>query len=131
VAALIFNHRGEVLLTIRGVDPNKGTLDLPGGFIDSGESVEEALRREILEELNLVITDASYLTSFPNEYLFSGLVINTTDLAFVCKVNGFDDIRVADDVADYRFVPIEEIDFSQIFSKSINSILKYYQTIKR
>ena len=128
VAALIFNSRGDVLLTTRGIEPHKGTLDLPGGFIDAGESVEEALCREVLEELNLVITESSYLTSFPNEYLFSGLVVSTTDLAFVCKVKSLDDIRVADDVANYQFVSVNEIDFSQISSRSIANILKFYQS---
>jgi mutator protein MutT len=130
VVALIFNDKGEVLLTVRGVEPNIGSLDLPGGFVDPGETAEEALRREIFEELNLEITDASYLISFANEYLFSGLNVYTTDITFVCKVKSFENIRVADDVIDYRFVPLDDIDFSQIFSQSITGILQHCQSLK-
>lgn len=130
VVGLIFNDLEEVLLTIRGVAPNKGSLDLPGGFVDPGESAEEALRREILEELNLEISQASFLISFPNEYLFSGLIVYTTDIAFVCKVNDLRNICVADDVAGYRFMPIDKIDLSEIFSSSIRNIILHYQSLK-
>lgn len=126
VVALIFNERAEVLLTVRGVEPNKGSLDLPGGFVDPGEGIGQALCREILEELNLEVTEFSFLTSFPNEYLFSGLIVNTTDIAFVCKVKDLRNIRVDDDVADYCFEKIENVDLSKIFSPSIQNILKYY-----
>lgn len=126
VVALIFNNKGEVLLTVRGVEPNKGSLDLPGGFVDPGESAETALRREIMEELNLEVTDLKFLVSFPNEYLFSGLTVNTTDMTFICKVKDLSKIKVDDDVAGYRFEKIENINLSEIFSLSIQNILKYY-----
>ena len=126
VVALIFNGQGEILLTERGVEPNKGSMDLPGGFVDPGERVEEALIREIREELNLEITDFSFLVSFPNEYLFSGLTVHTTDVTFICKVKDLSAICVADDVAAYRFEKIENIDFSVVFSQSVRNILNYY-----
>ena len=126
VVALIFNERGELLLTKRAVEPNKGSMDLPGGFVDPGERVEEALKREIMEELNLEITEFSFLVSFPNEYLFSGLTVHTTDMTFICKVKDLKVIRVADDVAAYRFEKIENIDFTTVFSQSVRNILNYY-----
>ena len=71
VACLIFNSQGEVLLTRRAIDPNKGMLDLPGGFVEPLETAEEAVIREIKEELGLQITKMTYLVSFPNLYPFS------------------------------------------------------------
>ena len=53
VIALIENEKGECLFTTRKFDPAKGKLDLPGGFIDLGETAEQAVVREIKEELNL------------------------------------------------------------------------------
>lgn len=46
---------GEVLLLRRGFDPGKGQWTFPGGFVDLGESVEDAARRETLEELELEV----------------------------------------------------------------------------
>src|SRR4051812_22215700 len=44
---------GEVLLLRRGFDPGRGLWTFPGGFVDLGESVEDAARRETMEELCL------------------------------------------------------------------------------
>ena len=41
--ALILNGRNELLVCRRAKEPAKGTLDLPGGFIDMTETGEEAL----------------------------------------------------------------------------------------
>ena len=127
VAALIVNDQGELLLTVRGVEPNKGMLDLPGGFVDPGERVEDALRREILEELNLQVDEARFLVSFPNEYVFSGYSVFTSDLGFVCRVSDFSDMHCKDDISGYEFVNLKEIDYQKICSESIRQIVKCFQ----
>ena len=42
---------GDVWLVKRGFDPGKGRWSMPGGFVDLGESVEQAAAREVEEEL--------------------------------------------------------------------------------
>ena len=54
-AAFILNDKDELLVATRGKEPAKGTLDLPGGFVDNDENAEEGMVREILEETGLVI----------------------------------------------------------------------------
>ena len=130
VAAIIFNEKGELLLTVRAFEPAKGMLDLPGGFVDPGESAEETLSREIKEELNLDITEFSYFISFPNEYLFSGLTVHTIDFAFVCKVKNISDMRTADDVVGYVFVTKDNIEYSKIGGDSIKKIIRLFFTHK-
>lgn len=55
VAAVIWNNRGEVLLIRRAKAPRKGEWSLPGGKVEFGETLIEAVRREALEETDLVI----------------------------------------------------------------------------
>jgi 8-oxo-dGTP diphosphatase len=52
---VICDKRGRVLLIRRKNEPFKGVYALPGGFVDIGETVEEACRREVLEETGLAV----------------------------------------------------------------------------
>jgi NAD+ diphosphatase len=126
VAALIVNEKGELLLTRRAVEPKKGMLDLPGGFVDPGERAEDAVVREIKEELNLEVTDHQFLISYPNEYVFSGFTVYTVDLAFVCLITDFSDIIWQDDISGYVFVKPEDLDYREICSESIRRIIQFY-----
>jgi len=126
VAALIVNDKNELLLTYRAFEPCKGMLDLPGGFIDPEEAAEEALRREVKEELDLEVVEMRYLGSFPNEYIFSGYSVFTTDLGFICKVKDFSSISSSDDVAGYQFFAFKDIDYDAISSPSIRHLVKLY-----
>lgn len=124
VAVLIIDHQGRLLLTERAREPEKGKLDLPGGFVDIGERAEEAVVREIKEELNLKVQNIRYIGSYPNEYVYSGLTIFTLDMAFVCEIADFNEIEASDDVASYRFCSLEIIDFEEIAFKSIRNVVK-------
>ena len=60
-----------------------------GGFIDVGESGEEAERREIAEEVGPQIDELSYLTSYPNAYAHGGLVYQVIDFFYLAEVPHF------------------------------------------
>lgn len=108
-AAFIMNEHEELLVCLRGKEPAKGTLDLPGGFIDMEETAEEGVCREVLEETGLKVNRADYLFSLPNIYVYSGFPVHTMDLFFRCDVERTDHIEAMDDVADSRFIPLEEL----------------------
>ena len=78
-AAFILNEKGELLVARRGKEPAKGTLDLPGGFVDNDENAEQGMVREIKEETGLIINvnDVKYVFSIPNVYHYSGMDILT------------------------------------------------------
>ncbi len=100
-AAGAFVFAGDrLVLCVRAQEPGKGLLDVPGGFIEFDESVEEGLRREILEELSIEVSDLRYLTSAPNDYRYAGIPYKTADMFFVCEALNGDPLRAADDVAE-------------------------------
>ncbi len=126
VAVIIRDSENRVLLTKRAFDPGKGTFDLPGGFVDPLESAEHAVDREIQEELSLKITSKIYRGSFPNRYLYGGIVYFTCDLVFECTVETLEGITAADDVAGYEFVHVTEEVIAKTGSQSIKDILRHF-----
>lgn len=126
VACIITDHDGKIMLAERAIDPNKGMLDLPGGFVDPMESAEDAVKREIKEELGVEVTDMQYLTSYPNEYIFSGYKVFTLDMAFLCKVDDLSKINPQDDISKVIFLKSNEINFEELCSSSMKSILRFY-----
>ncbi len=84
--AAILKYDQKILLIERGQDPEKGKLDLPGGFVDPKESAEEGLKREIKEELNIDLSGPKYLGSCPNIYNYKGVLYHTCDLFFYSKI---------------------------------------------
>ncbi len=122
VIALIVDGQGRLLVTIRAKDPAQGTLGLPGGFVDLGESAEQALAREIKEEVGLDLIGATYLGSEPNTYPYKGVVYKTTDLAFVCRVQDPFKAKADEDVASIHWCPIAEVDPQQFCFESMRRI---------
>ncbi len=129
VAALISDSQGRLLIVERAREPQKGTWDLPGGFADPGESAEDALRREVREELGLEITHSRYLCSFPNRYEYMGVRYATMDLAFVCEAADMTVARVEQtEVARFALLRPEEIDVARFGFPSIGRIVERYRT---
>lgn len=124
VAVLLFNEKGELLLTRRAIEPHKGKLDLPGGFVDPMETAEQAAIREIQEELGIDIHELTYFCSFPNEYVFSGYSVFTLDLAFLAKTGSLDKMTPMDDISAFEFVKPQQIDLEELPSISMKNIIK-------
>lgn len=122
--ALIVNNRGELLVERRRNEPAKGTLDLPGGFADAGETAEEGIRREVKEETRLDVRHARYLFSRPNSYNFSGIDIPTLDLFFRCEVEDLTPLEAHDDAAEVMWIPINEVQTELFGLKSIREGLR-------
>ena len=127
VTALIYNDKGELLMTRRGVEPEYGKLDLPGGFIDPQESAEEALMREVEEELDLIPDHIEYYASFPNEYLYSGTIVFTVDMVFMCKVSDFSTLKFRDDISGIEFIHPSKINIDDLPFQSVKNLIKRIQ----
>ena len=126
-AAFILNPKGELLVATRGKEPAKGTLDLPGGFVDMGETVEQGMRREIKEETGLDVKEIQYLFSSPNVYMYSGMGVHTLDMDFLVPVHGDSvAVKAADDAAEALWIPISEVNPAEFGLTSIrNAVIRF------
>ncbi len=125
VAAIIRNENNEVLFTVRKHEPAAGMLDLPGGFVDLGETAEDAIVREIYEELNLEINNMEFVGTFTNKYIYGSIEYQTLDIVFNCTVKSFSELQVADDVSGYVFRDPASVDHQEIGLESIRKITDY------
>ena len=122
-AAFIFNDKKELLVLRRKHNPGKGMLDLPGGFADMHETIEETIKREIKEETALEITTSRYLFSIPNKYTYSNFDIPTLDAFFICTAKDTTALSADDDADECFWLPLTEIHTEQFALRSIRKAL--------
>jgi NAD+ diphosphatase len=81
-AGVILDRLGEIVFVERAIEPRKGRLGLPGGFVNPGERAEDAILRECVEEIGWAPPELSFVGSFPNRYSYGGVDYATCDLFF-------------------------------------------------
>jgi 8-oxo-dGTP diphosphatase len=105
VGAIII-RRGRILMAQRGKEPLKGWWSLPGGALETGELLADAVRREVREETGLEIEPVGVFEIFERimrdgagtpEYHY--VLID-----YVCRVTG-GELRAGDDVCRVEWVP--------------------------
>jgi len=131
-ATAAFILRGDQLLVARRAkEPASGTLDLPGGFVDMDETVEQGMARELMEETGLTPVSMRYLFSIPNLYLYSGMTIHTMDLFFLVEVAPDAQPVAADDAADLQWMPVSALDPALFGLHSISqAVARFVATTK-
>lgn len=96
----------DVLVVKRNKAPAEGAWDLPGGFVNAGESAEQALRRECLEETGIELSGKlHYLGAWPNQYPYKGLLYPTLDIFFAVRLDALPACRLEkEEVSAYAWV---------------------------
>ena len=118
----------QLLVARRANEPARGTLDLPGGFVDMDETGEEGMCREILEETGLQVSpqEVRYLFSIPNLYPYSGMTIHTLDMFYEVEVKASQLPHAADDAASLEWVPLNKVQPKQFGLQSISKAVERY-----
>ena len=108
------------------IDINQGKWIGIGGKIEGGESPDECVRREVLEETGLEVTEAIYLFSIPNTYEYSGFLVHTLDQFFLCRIKDDSQIKAMDDVAESFWLPLDQINPDDFGLDSIREGVKLF-----
>jgi ADP-ribose pyrophosphatase YjhB (NUDIX family) len=107
VGAIVRDAAGRLLLIQRGHPPHPGRWSLPGGRIEPGETPEQAVEREVLEETGLRVRAGAVVgrVRIPGD----GVVYDVVDLA--CGVIGTEQLPVAgDDASDVLYADAATLD---------------------
>ncbi|MHA1525778.1 MAG: NUDIX domain-containing protein [Promethearchaeota archaeon] len=108
VDAVILYNSKDIILIRRKNPPFQGDLALPGGFVDIGETVENACIREAQEETNLKVKITKLIGIFSDPKRDPRG--HTVTIAFLCEpVDKRRKLKAQDDAADVEIVPLIEI----------------------
>ena len=124
VGIFLIDKQGKVILSVRGIEPHKGMLDTLGGFVDSEETFEQAIQRELKEEIGLEPSDYTapiFLTSAISHYPYKGEDIIIISSAFWAKLTTDKPLKPADDVASLLIDNVENIDTNQLHDDGIKA----------
>lgn len=108
MGAVVKDEKGRILVILRGRPPAQGRWSIPGGRVEDGESLTDAVRREVLEEtgLHIEVGDVAGTIELPG---LDDNVYAVTD--FVCTPTGTSrELRAGDDAADARWVTFAELE---------------------
>lgn len=98
----------SVLLIRRGAAPYKGRWALPGGFVDEGEDVEKAARRELTEETGLKVARRPFRHLGAYAAPRRDPRHRTVSMSYWAVVDPDAEAAAGDDAADVRWWPVEE-----------------------
>ena len=110
--AILVTEDFRVVVAVRARDPHKGKLDLPGGLVDCGETIEHALVRELEEELGLLPKDYSgpiYLPSAVDDYPWGPEHHSVITVPFTARIDAAAHLEPQDDVAEVALRSIDEL----------------------
>lgn len=116
--AVIVNQNDEVCISLRHKDSHQGGLwEFPGGKIEAGESVEQALVREIKEEIDLDITHTRPLIKITHDYIDKSVCLHVHKvISYTGKIDGREGQQV-------KWLPIDELQ-SHAFPEANQAIIK-------
>jgi ADP-ribose pyrophosphatase YjhB (NUDIX family) len=113
-------HEGKVLLIQRAQEPLRGEWSLPGGALELGETIEEAVRREVLEETGLIVEPIAVVEVFDRISRDEEMRVryHYVLIDFLCRVTG-GSLACASDAADARWISPDDLDSIMPFTADV------------
>ncbi|MBL8122106.1 NUDIX domain-containing protein [Candidatus Saccharibacteria bacterium] len=113
-----------VTLSVRGIEPHKGMLDSFGGFVDVEESYEDAVYRELHEELGIEkheYTNPVYLRSAVGHYSYESETLTVVSNFYWIELIGMAKLVAGDDVENTVTIPLGEVELSKLHDDDVRA----------
>jgi len=124
VSALVANDQRQVLLSKRNIEPNKGTWDIIGGFLENGEDPIKGLKREFQEELGVEIEVGDIVGIYVDEYANSSKdVFYTFNVFYRVKISKGSP-KMNKEISELKWFKEEEIPWGKLSFKTTADSLK-------
>jgi 8-oxo-dGTP diphosphatase len=119
VGAVIWNDKREIVLIRRGKPPRLGQWSIPGGHVEFGEGLRQAIEREAREETGLVIEIAGLIDVVDSiSRDADGAVVRHYVLVDFTARSISGDLRAGTDASDARWVAYESLDEYSLWSET-------------
>lgn len=125
IAGCLPIYKDRVLLCRRAIEPRYGYWTLPAGFMENGESTEQAALRETLEETCAEVKLIQLYT------LTSIVHVNQVQLIYLAKLAGPDGFGSSAETLESRLFREEEIPWEQLAFTTIRNALRFYFADRR
>ncbi len=104
-------HEGRALIVRRATEPLKGEWSIPGGLVELGEKLVDAVKREVLEETGLIVEPGEVLELFDSIWKDAEgrCQYHYVLVDYLCRVVG-GELQAATDVSDARWIRLKEIE---------------------
>lgn len=122
VVAAVIQHQDKILCALKGEHKYpylSNKYEFPGGKVELGETLEQALIREIKEELNLDIEVTEYLLTVEHDYPHFNIELAT----FMCATKTIEELALSEH-QDVQWCTIDELEQLDWAAADI-SIVKY------
>jgi ADP-ribose pyrophosphatase YjhB (NUDIX family) len=122
---------GKALIVKRAHEPRKGEWSLPGGLLELGESLQDAVRREIKEETSLDIDVGPVIETFDRVHRddHGKIRYHFVIVDYVCWPNGGEAVP-GSDAEDVAWVSADEIDDYKVNAHAKAVILKGLEVLR-
>jgi ADP-ribose pyrophosphatase YjhB (NUDIX family) len=123
-------HDGRVLLIRRGKEPLKGRWVVPGGTVELGETLEEAVAREVLEETGIEVRPRDVLLVFDRILKDEvGVQYHYVIVDYVCDYAG-GRLRAGSDAQDAAFVAPEDLPSYDLPDKALELVQEAFRRVE-